>query len=204
MRETTRRLARRTAYVLAAFLAFGLVLHSPPAKSLFRRLAEHAIASRTSAQVSIGALDYRLWRGEISASDVSWNATSGSGSVRAKEVLIEISLSGRPLIRLQEPEIEVILAEGAAGEPRPILASRRSFRSKNRARLRVSRSSELRRGSLSRDPRARPRARSCTRGWRCGRTDHVRDRAPPTRGAALYDGWGQRAISPGAGRARPR
>jgi outer membrane protein insertion porin family len=117
MRPTTRRMARRLAYALSAILAFGLALHSPPAKSLFRRLAQRMVASRTSGEITIDRLDYRLWRGELTATGVSW--IGRSGSMRADEVRVAISLAAPPLVRLDSPEIEIALGPDAGAGGRP-------------------------------------------------------------------------------------
>lgn len=113
-------MVRRIAYVLTALLALGLAAHTRPFKNLVRRLAERTLASRTSGEVEIAELDYRLWRGELTASGVSWR--SSAGSLRTTRVRIQISLSGAPLVQIESPEVEVILGadSGTATEARPL------------------------------------------------------------------------------------
>ncbi len=67
---TLGRKAKWTLIITGSLvLLFGLA-HTPPAKELVRRLLVSAASSFVAGRVSVGALDYQLWRGAVVLDDV--------------------------------------------------------------------------------------------------------------------------------------
>ncbi|HEY7697926.1 MAG TPA: hypothetical protein VIE88_05885, partial [Vicinamibacteria bacterium] len=64
-------------------------------------------------EAAFQSFDYRLWRGEIRVEGLAW--TREQASVRAREVVLRFSLE-RPLdVRIEEPDVRVVLTGGAPG-----------------------------------------------------------------------------------------
>lgn len=72
-----RRTAKRTLLLGGAGMILLWLAHTGPAKELARQAVTGLVAWAVEGPVSIGAIDYRLWRGEIELSTVSLQPDPG-------------------------------------------------------------------------------------------------------------------------------
>ena len=112
-----RVLARRFARLLALLLVFSALLfvlvHTAPLKRAASRAAVALVERLIGGAAAFQVLDYRLWRGEVRVEGFSW--TSDGVAVRAREVLVLLSLRGPVEVRVAEPDVQMTLSGPASG-----------------------------------------------------------------------------------------
>ncbi len=113
-----RLFSRRVLAVLAVGLGLAVFLHTPPMKRAAGRILVSLLERRLGGTASLQAFDYRLWRGELRVMGFEWS--SEEMAVRAREVLIRLSLSGPVEVQAMEPDLRITLSK-TAGESSPML-----------------------------------------------------------------------------------
>ncbi len=97
----------------AIFLTF-ILIHTPPAKELFRRLLIRSALSFFGGELTLERIDYRLWRGEIRFEQFHWvpKAELAPLALDSSEVEVRFSPVGGVSIFLASPELTVFQPEG--------------------------------------------------------------------------------------------
>ena len=73
-----RRLPRWIAGIVALGLFFFLLLHTRPAKRAVASLVSSTVAWLLGPEVSIGTLEYRIWKGEAQAEQITFSDDDGA------------------------------------------------------------------------------------------------------------------------------
>ncbi len=96
----------------AIVLSFALI-HASPAKEFFRRLLVRSVLSAFGGELTLGRLDYRLWRGEIRFEQLHWvpKAELAPLALDSSEVEIRLAPVGGVSIFLAFPELTVFQSE---------------------------------------------------------------------------------------------
>jgi len=126
-----RAFARRFALLCLIFISAFALLHTPPVKRAVSRGALALLERFLGGAAEFQSFDYRLWRGEFRIEGLSW--TNAGMDVRAREVLVLVSLRGPVEVRVVEPHIQMAVSGSAeAGEltlPSPLLETRLAIES---------------------------------------------------------------------------
>ena len=130
MRALTRRFARLLAIFLIASALLFVLVHTAPLKRAASRAAVALVERYLGGEAAFQVFDYRLWRGEVRVEGFSW--TSSGAAVRAREVLIHLSLRERPVeVHVAEPDIRITLSASASDKevalPAIVLGARLSI-----------------------------------------------------------------------------
>ena len=114
------RMRNRTKWVLGGFegtfiLTF-ILLHTAPAKELFRRLLTRSAPSVLGGELTLRRLDYRLWRGEIRFEQLHWIPQAKPHRFALDSTEVEVLFSPLPgvSIFLASPKLTVFQTEGPA------------------------------------------------------------------------------------------
>jgi outer membrane protein insertion porin family len=124
MRVVARRFPRLLALGLAAAALLFLLVHAPPLKRAASRMAVALLEKLAGGTAAFQTFDYRLWRGEIRIEGFSWSKEGAA--VRAREVLVRFQFHEPLEVRVEEPDVRVVLSgppggAGGAGGERPEL-----------------------------------------------------------------------------------
>ena len=66
-----RKIFRKLIWVVGCLLILVLILHTPPARNLFRGIVARLGEKQVNGHLEVGRLNYRLWRGSAELRDVS-------------------------------------------------------------------------------------------------------------------------------------
>ena len=88
-------------------------MHTAPLKRAVSRAAVALVERALGGSAAFQTFDYRLWRGEIRIEGFSW--TSEGVAVRAREVLLLLSLRGPVEARVTEPDVQITLPVPSGG-----------------------------------------------------------------------------------------
>ncbi len=113
MRANTRRFARLLALFLTASALLFVLVHTAPLKRAASRAAIALVERLIGGAAAFQVFDYRLWRGEVRAEGFYW-AKDGV-AVRAREVLVLLSLRDPVEVRVTDPDIRMTFP-GPAGD----------------------------------------------------------------------------------------
>ncbi len=113
MKKRTKRLL---GGLIGALLLAFILLHTSPAKGLFRRLLVRSVLSVFGGELTIGRLDYRLWRGQIWLEQLHWapKAELAPLALDSSEVEVLFSPVGGVSIFLASPELTVFPSASTA------------------------------------------------------------------------------------------
>src|SRR3990172_12040754 len=119
MRVVARRFPRLLALGLAAAALLFLLVHAPPLKRAASRMAVALLEKLAGGTAAFQTFDYRLWRGEIRIEGFSWSKEGAA--VRAREVLVRFQFHEPLEVRVEEPDVRVVLSSppGGARRARP-------------------------------------------------------------------------------------
>ena len=71
-----KRWTRRFVGLIGLFVLLFFLLHTAPGKELSRSVFVNTVSALSDSDASLGHLDYRLWRGEITLSDLTLRSES--------------------------------------------------------------------------------------------------------------------------------
>ena len=89
-----KRWIRWLVGLIGLFVLLFFLLHTAPGKEFSRGILVNALSRLADSEVSLGHLDYRLWRGEIALSDLTLASESFDLEVA------KVSLSVSPTLRI--------------------------------------------------------------------------------------------------------
>ena len=119
-RQALRRWARNLAIAGFVFVLFFLLIHTSPARNLVASLVTTTAAWLFDMEVSIGNLDYRLWRGEARVARLRLVSEQGEApfQLEVSHVVLDLSSSFDLSVELTRPRLNLSIRESQepAGE----------------------------------------------------------------------------------------
>ncbi len=103
-----------------ALFALGVVLHTPPVRRIVASFASSFLSKATDTDVTIGQLDYQLWKGHIQAEDLT--LTMEDAEIRLELTLpdTDLHISTAPSATIRRLRLNVTLLDGVEeGEVEP-------------------------------------------------------------------------------------
>jgi autotransporter translocation and assembly factor TamB len=105
-----RRIYGFVGLVSLVVLLFVL-LHTAPGKDLARRMLSNTLSAQLDSELSLGQLDYRLWRGELTLQDLTLASDSFDLDIARIEANISLPLRIGAVIRRPRLTVRAITSE---------------------------------------------------------------------------------------------
>jgi len=119
-----KRAVRRAAYAVSFLLLVAVFLHISFTKNLIRYFLSKNAQVLWGVEVSAGALDYRLWRGEVVLEDLHFAAgPDRSFTFRAERLEARLDSLFRVTVRIARPRLRLQQSEGQAAGPLIVVPS---------------------------------------------------------------------------------
>jgi outer membrane protein assembly complex protein YaeT len=70
MKKRLRRILRISGWIIAGLILFSVLIHTPPLRSVVRGILTRTVGKKIEGQVTIGRLNYQLWRGRAEVENI--------------------------------------------------------------------------------------------------------------------------------------
>jgi outer membrane protein assembly complex protein YaeT len=117
--KRAKRILRIFLWILVCAIILFLLLHTPPARNLIKRVLSRTVSARAGGSLEIGRISYKLWRGEVTLEEVAFE----NPILRADADRLEASLFSRGGLRIKVDNPTLFIRD-TARESQP--AARRS------------------------------------------------------------------------------
>jgi autotransporter translocation and assembly factor TamB len=107
---------RKVIWVVVCLVILVLILHTPPARKLFREVLTRFVEKKVSGQVEVGRMNYNLWRGvaELQSVDIQLRGFH----LRADRIEVDFFSSRGLSVRADRVQATLQQAEPSAGKPK--------------------------------------------------------------------------------------
>ena len=120
MKPRLKRWTGWISFLVLVLFVLGVALHTPPVKRIVASLASSFLSNATDTDVTIGQLDYQLWKGDIQAQDLT--LTMEDAEIRLELTLpdTDFHISTAPSATIRRLRLNVTLLDDVEeGEVEP-------------------------------------------------------------------------------------